>query len=300
MAHLQQVLELTTDSIHRTDSLGRSALFWAVLRNNVDYVRLLLSYGADPNMLDLRGSAPVDVVRGPAVCRLLLEAGAKNNINPQKRCSSSVHEQARIGCADEMSLFKEAGFDIEPRDYDNETPLLNATYFGHTAMVERLIEFGADISNANNSSRDSALHFAANFDRSQILKILLERGADYTVLNCNGRSIAHCAARAGSTELVRVIAKANLERLDLTLRDHDGQLPSDYMSERIVITDPEVGVHEAWDDLVINLKSLSRTCTPVTQESEMCVKELSDLGPESNSQELKVPGAFPITKDIEV
>lgn len=298
---LRTVLDATTDTINTGDSIGRTALFWAVIRDNLDHVRLLLSYGADPNAKDVRGFAPVDFVRGPEVCELLLSKGAKNNINPKNHDHSSIHEQAiENGCAEVISLFEKAGFDIDIKDHDNETPLLNAVYAGHTAMAKRLIELGANINNANISSRDSALHFAAAFDRPEILKLLLEQGADYSALDCNGRNLAHCAARAGSTELVKVMARANLKQLDLSLKDYEDKTPADYMSERIVLTDLEVGVHEAWEEFVTAFPRPVTYLSGDGSADELPINLLGLQAEDSKVGEFKVPGAFPSFPVVQV
>lgn len=300
---LETVLDATTDTINMPDSIGRSALFWAVICDSEDHVRLLLDYGADPNAKDLRGYTPVDFVRGPSVCKLLLDRGAENNVNPKNYNHSSLHEQViENGCPEVISLFAAKGFDIDIKDDDNETPLLNAIYAGHTAVVKLLIELGADVNNANLSSRDSALHFAASFDRPAILKMLLDKGADCAALDCNGRNLAHCVARSASTECVKIMAVANLLNLDLDLKDHEGKAPGDYMSERVVITDGEVGVHEAWEDLMASLSPPLPEYTEQDEEKKKAVvEEVMHLeGPNWTAECLKVPGAFPIETIREV
>ena len=301
---LKTVLDATTDTINTTDSLGRTALFWAVICDHVNHVQLLLSYDADPNAKDTRGYTPVDFIRGPSVCKLLLAAGAKNNVNPQNYHHSSLHEQViENGCAEVMTLFAAADFDIDIKDHDHETPLLNAIYAGHTTVVKRLIELGADVNAANVSSHDSALHFAANFDRPEILRLLLDASADYTALDRNGRNLAHCAARTASTALVKIMTGTKLVGLDLEGRDSEGKTPCDYMSERIVMTDLEVGVHEAWEELVAAL-SLSPppayTSDKVGEKSGR-VEEVLDLEMQTFETEWsKVPGAFPVETIWEV
>ena len=297
---LQTVLEATTDTVNTVDSIGRTALFWAVICDNTKHVRLLLHYGADPNAKDIRGFTPVDFVRGPSVCRLLLNAGATNNVNPMNHYHSSLHEQViENGNVEVVSMLATAGFGFDMRDHDNETPLLNAIYAGHTAVVKLLIELGADVNNANIGSRDSALHFAASFDRPEILQLLLDAKADYTALDCNGRNLAHCAARASGTEFVKIMAGAGLIRLDLSLRDYEGKTPGDYMNERIVMTDLEVGVHEAWEELEVAIRqSLGSTSRGLNVEDvrseEVHRFDGQDMAMlDQMIERPKVPGAFP-------
>lgn len=293
--NIQVVLDTTTDTLNVPDSLGRTCLFWAVFCDNIEHVRLLLSYGADPNVRDLRGFSPLDFVRGPAVCKSLLDHDAKLNINPRNHYRSSVHEHVlENGCPDVIDVFASAGFNIDIRNKDDDTPLLDAVYRGQTAVAKRLLELGANVNGVNKSSRDSAVHFAAHFDRPDILKILLEAGADYTVLECYGRNLAHCAAKTGSTGFLKVMTAAQLKDLDIELEDHEGKTPGEYMESRIVMTDRETGVHEAWEDFVTSLTP-PQLMTKVTDSATVGTTAL-DLGEnEQPGGRWKIPGAFPAT-----
>ena len=292
---LQVVLHATTDTLNVPDSFGTTCLFWAVFCDNVEHVQLLLSYGADPNVRDLRGFSPLDFVRGPAVCKLLLAHDAQMNINPRNYHRSSVHEHVlENGCPDVIDVFASAGFDIDIRDIDDETPLLNAIHRGQTTVVKRLLELGANVNGVNKSSRDSAVHFAPHCDRPDILGMLLAHGADYTMLECYGRNLAHCAAKTGSTQFLKVMTAKKMKGLDTNLEDHEGKTPGEYMESRIVMTDREVGVHEAWDKFV-------KTLTPPqlrTKVTETATVRTTALDQEENEQcekRWKVPGAFPTT-----
>ena len=292
---LQVVLDATTDTLNVPDSLGRTCLYWAVFRDNFEHVQLLLSYGEDQNVRDLLFFSHLDFVRGPVVCKMLLAHDAQMNINPRNYHRSSVHEHVlENGCPDVIDVFASAGFDIDIRDIDDETPLLNAIFKGQTMVVKRLLELGANVNGVNKSSHDSAVHFAAHCDRPDILEILLAHGADYTVLECYGRNLAHCAAKTGSTQFLKVMTAKRMKGPDINLEDHEGKTPGEYMESRIVMTDREVGVHEAWDEFV---KSL--TPPPLkTKETETATVRTTALDLGENEQcetRWKVPGAFPTT-----
>ena len=275
---LWTVLEANPDTINSTDYLGRTPLFWAVLCDNVKHVSLLLAYGANPNARDMRGNTSLDFVRSPVVCQILFSHGAKMNINPQNYYRSSLHEHIlEKGCPDVIDAFASAGLNIDIKDSDDETPLLNAIHAGQTDVVKRLINLGANINSVNKSSRDSALHFAAQYNRTECLKLLLAHGADCGALAWNGRSFAHCAARSGSAELIRMIVDAKLSTLDLALRDCEGKRPGQWMESRVVRTDCEIGVHEAWEEL-----------------NHQFVASDKDRQGEGFEESFKIPGTFPV------
>ena len=163
----------------------------------------------------------------------------------------------------------------------------------NTAVVKRKVDHGANVNNADLSSKDSALHFAAHFNRPEILKMLLAKGADYTALECNRRSLAHCTARTGSPEFVKIMAEAKLERLDLGVEGCVGKTAGSYMDERIVMTDCKVGVHEEWEAFV---ESLPRVPPPPYEQPGNVGEESDDVAEDDAGKligdDWKVPGAF--------
>ena len=71
--------------------------------------------------------------------------------------------------------------DIDPKGYARR-PIHAATIGGHINIVKFLIENGADV-NIQNRYGDTALHFAVHHNRSFILTELLKSKADPTIKN---------------------------------------------------------------------------------------------------------------------
>ena len=246
---LREELELSTAFLNQGDAQKRTPLCWAVTRNDVTAVKILLSYNADPNLIDENGRSPLSYAWDGTICKLLLNAGADVNIRDSSFQQTALHRlchgrNATIEC---VSLLVSAGLDVDIRDIHNETPLLVAVFGGHTAVVEKLIELGANINSENLPSNDNAIRFAIWHNRSEIIPMLLSRGANYKTINSNGRNIAHTAATSANTRTVEILADANLEDLDFQLQDKYGKTPFDYLNEREVLVDAEVGVHEAFN-----------------------------------------------------
>lgn len=55
------------------------------------------------------------------------------------------------------------------------------------------------------------------------------------------------------------MARCDIPRLSLDTRDNEGKTPKDCMNERVIITDREIGVHEAFAGLVASLSSHSES-----------------------------------------
>ena len=246
--NLREELELSTALLNQGDAQQRTPLCWAVIRNDITAVKALLSYNADPDLVDENNRSPLSYTWGGTVCKLLLDSGADVNIRDSSFQRTALHHlchgmNATVECVESLVA---AGLDVDVRDIHNETPLLPAVFRDHTAVAEKLIELGANINSENLPSNDNAIRFAIWHNRSDIIPLLLSRGANYRSINSNGRNIAHTAATSANTNVIEILANANLEDLDFQLQDKNGKTPFDYLIEREVLVDAELGIHEAF------------------------------------------------------
>ncbi|HDZ14916.1 hypothetical protein LCGC14_1776560 [marine sediment metagenome] len=77
----------------------------------------------------------------------------------------------------------EAGTDINKKDaMSGSTPLISAASFGKNDIVKALIDAGADL-NLKNNDGATALHTAAFFCHVEIVQLLIDAKADKTVKN---------------------------------------------------------------------------------------------------------------------
>ena len=246
--NLREELELSTASLNQGDTQQRTPLCWAAIRNDTTAVEILLSYNANPDLVDENNRSPLSYTWGGTVCKLLLNAGADVNIRDSSFQRTALHHlchgpNATVECVD---LLVAAGLDVDVRDIHNEAPLLVAVFMHHTAIAERLIELGANVNLENLPSNDTAIRFAIWHNRSDIIPLLLSKGANYRSINSDGRNIAHTAATGANTSVIELLANANLEDLDFQLQDKNGKTPFDYLNEREVLIDAEIGIHEAF------------------------------------------------------
>ena len=247
--NLEEELELSTAFLNQGDAQQRTPLCWAVVRNDITAVNILLSYNACPNLVDENNRSPLSYAWSGTVCKLLLKAGADVNIRDSSFQRTALHHlcHERSATVECVELLVEAGLDVDVRDTHSETPLLVAVFKHHTAVAEKLIDLGADIDSENLPSNDNAIRVAIWHNRSEIIPLLLSRGANYRTINSNGRNIAHTAATSANTSVIEILANANLEGLDFQLRDKNGKTPFDYLNEREVLVDAELGIREAFN-----------------------------------------------------
>lgn len=79
-------------------------------------------------------------------------------------------------------------------------PIFVAARTGNAEMVKLLLEFGAD-PNVKNSDGDTALMNAVTLEMFDVALILLEAGADPNSSNLNGITAVSIAARIGSGKI---------------------------------------------------------------------------------------------------
>lgn len=125
-----------------------------------------------------------------------------------------------------------AGTDLNQKDpFGGSSPLISAALFEKKDIVKILIEAGADL-NFKNNDGSTALHTAAFFCRPEIVQILLDNGIDKTIKN-NMKTTAYDSV-LGEFKDVKPI----YDILGQTLAPFGLQLDYDYLQ----VTRPKIAV----------------------------------------------------------
>ncbi|KYO46571.1 ankyrin repeat and SOCS box protein 16 [Alligator mississippiensis] len=210
-----------------TDSLvgGRAALHDSCTHHRAECTRLLLSYGANANVLSEEGLAPLHFCTTQETfqcAELLLEYGALVNLSTKDRRTTPLHVAAKHGLDEHVRLYLCYGADLSRRNREGETAL-NAACAGadrpeeaecYYRAVCRLLEAGANARTAGRKNH-TPLHNACSNCHLRLVELLLQHGADVNVANCAGYTPMDCALQA-----VEDYHQGQPERVIAALLDH--------------------------------------------------------------------------------
>ncbi len=179
---------------------------------NPDAVRMLMSHGADPNLVDEWGSSALwfasryDRERSVAI---LLDNGGDPNLTKNGRVSplSSAAEQGHLGV---VKRLLKAGSNIDSRDKGGQTPLIAASYSGHVEIVIALLDAGADV-NASDTGGHTPLSNAAFQGQSEVVRLLIKRGARIDDKDDEGKDALAIAKEGGHTQVIEILTTAFME-----------------------------------------------------------------------------------------
>jgi ankyrin repeat protein len=116
---------------------------------------------------------------------------------------------------------------VNVSELDNgDAPLVMAAYLGHTEIVRLLLEAGADITAVDPGMKATALHAAAYAGRTEAAKLLIEHGIDIDKQGPkNGYTALHDAIWENNVDTAKVLIEAGA---NLQLKSHDGETPMQF------------------------------------------------------------------------
>jgi ankyrin repeat protein len=155
-----------------------------------EIARVLLQGGADPNIQNKWGNAPLTyaVSQDHDLIDLLIEKGAdvsaqdgegKTPLIQALARTVFVKKYSRIEKYDVVKKLLEKGADPNIRDKDGDVPLIYAI-MNNLKIIDLLLEKGADV-NAKDGKGNTPLIAAVNYKKYDLIQKLLEKGADVNI-----------------------------------------------------------------------------------------------------------------------
>ncbi|MCV7201048.1 hypothetical protein B7435_17355 [Mycolicibacterium peregrinum] len=188
-----------------------SDLLTAATNNNAARVRELIGRGADPEARDQRGRTPlVAATKNGATnaARALIEAGADVNAKDDLQDSAYLYAGAE-GLDDILELTLSHGADVRSVNRYGGTALIPASEHGHVSTVRRLIAAGVDVNHVN-KPQWTAMHEAivygdGSVKYQQVVRALLDAGADQSIRDGSGRTALDKAERLGQLQVAAIL-----------------------------------------------------------------------------------------------
>eukprot|EP01121_Diplochlamys_sp_Union-15-3_P018624 TRINITY_DN6824_c0_g1_i1.p1 TRINITY_DN6824_c0_g1~~TRINITY_DN6824_c0_g1_i1.p1 ORF type:complete len:566 (-),score=113.31 TRINITY_DN6824_c0_g1_i1:24-1721(-) len=199
-----------------TESDGRSCLQVACTSGSIPLTKLLLSHNAD---LYSKHSSGMTVLHAAAMksselVNILLDAGYKGINDINESGLSVLHFAAATGSPTSVEALIKGGGDVNLKDPLVRTPLHIST--ASTAQV--LISNGADV-NAVDKNKKSPLHTAVFNEDLDLVKVLLNAGADRSLRqNRNNWTPLQVAVSKKNIPVIKIL----LEGTGVTVEEKEG------------------------------------------------------------------------------
>lgn len=209
---------------------GRTPLFWAAYKNNVELMKALIEKGASTDLLDSHGYSVVNFAANtgqinPELYDLCISEGA--NLKKEQTSDGATplllilpHLQS----ADMISYFTSKGLKLEETDNDGNNAFVYAAKSGNSFILNYLLDAGLS-PHANN---DAAVLFASKGMRGSSISVetfsyLKSKGLNMGATDSEGRNALHfLASRNKDPEVFEFFLKKGLS---LNRKDANGQTP---------------------------------------------------------------------------
>jgi ankyrin repeat protein len=227
-------IRMCGDDIDEVDSLGMTALAWAVNLESLELVSELLALGADPNIPDIHGRSPMHFAAALGLddlIEMLGTWGAQPDLG-DRFGDPPFHYAALAGRVSSINCLIKLGVAIDNVNCVGESTLMVANRGKHKGMVQHLVDCGHSLYHRDVWGFVPALD-AVFTDSHEALEVYISAhgwGLDECLFD--GQSVLHIAARNSKQKTIETLLRADLRGVDPQQRDSAGKTAMDYFKQR--------------------------------------------------------------------
>ena len=270
---------LLSECIHADHTACTEVLLqhWKSVCSNVAFVR--------HSHNDMDASFCPAMWEDPAVCQVLIDAGADIETKDEVGFSP-LHWACRSGELTVVKMLVRNGARVRVIENAGRTCFMFAAAFGHTEIVRYLVDADHTALNLRNRMPDmrdqkgdakwSALFYAIDQNHADVVKVLIDAGADIELKGARRCSPLHFACCSGKLEVVKMLVRAGA---DVSVTDNKGHTCLTIAADnghtetvRSLLCLPEADVNQS------DINGLTSLNHAVTQKHSDVVQVLIDAG----------------------
>ena len=207
---IRKVLDRDPKLIGTVDENGSTPLILAAYWAGAAEVKELLARGADPNAKNDSGvAALIPATDNLESTRMLVEAGAEVNARTEAGDTALIVAAQRAGGARVVEYLLDKGANLKTATNDGATALHRAAECGDVDVLKLLVDKGADVDAQRKSpfGGQSPLASAVVFGHGAAVRYLLSKGAKANI----GDAGLSRAVFQGNVEIVKALLEAGVE-----------------------------------------------------------------------------------------
>lgn len=137
---------------------------------------------------------------------------------------TTLHTAAAKGNIDAIHRLSGEGNDMNAVNEEGVTPLIRAVNLNQKQSVIALLDDGADINAADTTAGNTPLHHAILQGSTQLIRILLERNAQQSIPNKEGKTALDLARNAANKEILRLMNEAAPQKEAVTQKAEEKKI----------------------------------------------------------------------------
>jgi ankyrin repeat protein len=211
-----------------TDKTGNNALFFAISKNRINMVKMLLNANtnaSNTNASNLNAQNNDNLTALIAAvekgCLEIVKLLLQHNVNVDLQgdnMNTALIAAVEKECLEIVKLLLQHNVNVDLQGDNMNTALITAVNNYNLEIVKLLLQSNANV-DLQNSQGNSALMLAAEYGSMEIVKLLLQKGADLNSRDEFGNSTLIAALADNHFEIIKILIEAGT---DINLQCNDG------------------------------------------------------------------------------